>query len=43
MLQGRVNIPAVGGVEAPGFTLRSFEVEKDLGARWSHEGSVKRK
>ncbi len=33
VLQGRADLPAVGGVEAPGFALRRFEMDKDLGAR----------
>jgi hypothetical protein len=43
VLQGRANVPAVGGMEAPGFGSRWFEMDEDLGARWSHEGSIKRK
>jgi hypothetical protein len=43
VLQGRANVSAVGGVKAPGFMLRWFEMDKDLGAQWSHGGSIKRK
>jgi hypothetical protein len=43
VLQGRADVPAVGGVEAPGFELRRFEMDEDLSARWSHGGSVERK
>ncbi len=43
VLQGRANVPAVGGVESPGFALCQFKMEKDLGVWWSHGGSVERK
>ena len=43
VLQGRANVPAIGGTEAPGFASRHFKMDEDLGARWSHGGSVKRK
>ncbi len=43
MLQGRANVPTVVGVEAPGFVLRRFEIDKEVGALWSHGGSGERK
>jgi hypothetical protein len=30
VLQRRANVPAVGGMEAPGFALGQFEMDKDL-------------
>ncbi len=32
VLQGGANVPAVGGMKAPGFALHWFEMDKDLGA-----------
>jgi hypothetical protein len=43
VLQGRADIPAIGGMEAPGFASCWFEMDEDLGAWWSHGGSVEKK
>ena len=43
MLQGRTNIPTIGGMECPRFAFGRFQVEEDFGAWWCHGHGVKRK
>jgi hypothetical protein len=41
--QGRTNVPSIGGMEAPGFALHRFEIDKDFCSQWSHGDSIEGK
>ncbi len=43
MLEGRADVPSIGGVETPGRSAGGLEVNEDFCARWRHWRSVKGK